>query len=177
MYLLDCFSHDLLLYCSFQALTVGTVQLKRVSSLWTIWVRSLMQTDTLGEMPWGSIENTKNPFQQHIQHRVFDHGARERFSTRRFPMNPPQQPPNATARTYSRKSRAEHLQPRVRVCVSGLRKPKLIGFELLNMEREATVCGFCFSPHQHVSEIFVFRLGLVAHRSLRRGKSYMHTCF
>lgn len=35
--------------------------------------------------------------------------------------------------------------------------------------------GSVFSHHQHVSEIFVFHLGLVAHRSLRRGKSYIHT--
>lgn len=32
-----------------------------------------------------------------------------------------------------------------------------------------------FPHHQHVSEIFVLHLGLVAHRSLRRGKSYIHT--
>ncbi|MEQ2275346.1 hypothetical protein XENORESO_002326 [Xenotaenia resolanae] len=45
------------------------------------------------------------------------------------------------------------------------------------------LCAVCsFSYHQHVSEIFFillfcFYLGLVAHRSLRRGKSVIHILF
>lgn len=44
----------------------------------------------------------------------------------------------------------------------------------IQAENRVGLCRFCFSYHRRVSEIFVFHLGLVAHRSLRRGKSYIH---